>query len=81
MRQLIDMTHIRAPREKAGFSSLSCNDQESDCAYTDGVGESDKSVFRIIDNWPDTVPVTLQEVEVVDRFLGSILDAFLRSLS
>ena len=81
MRQLIDMTHIRAPREKAGLCSLSCNDQESDCAYTDGVGESDKSVFGIVDNWPDTVPVTLQEVEVVDRFLGSVLDAFLRSLS
>ena len=81
MRQLIDMTHIRVPREKAGLSSLSCNDQESDCAYTDGVGESDKSVFGIVDNWSDTVPVTLQEVEVVDRFLGSILDAFLRSLS
>ena len=81
MRQPIDMTHIRAPREKAGLSSFSCNDQDGDCAYTEGVGESNKSVFEIVDNWPDTVPVTLQEVEVVDQFLGSILDAFLRSLS
>ncbi|MBM3575261.1 MAG: hypothetical protein FJX39_06015 [Alphaproteobacteria bacterium] len=75
------MTRIRAPREKAGFSAGQCDDLCAQLTYTGDQDKSEEKAVHIIDNWPDKVPVTPQEVEVVDQFLGPLLDAFFRSLS
>jgi len=75
------MTHIRAAREKAGFTLGPSDDLCAQSAYTPDQGESDQNAFHVVDDWPDKIPVTSQEVEAIYRFLGPLLDAFLRSLS
>lgn len=75
------MTHIRVAREKAGFNLGTSDDLCAQPAYTPGQGESDQNAVHVVDNWPDKVPVTSQEVDVVDQYLGPLLNAFLRSLS
>jgi hypothetical protein len=32
----------------------------------------------VIDDWPEEVPITAAEIDVLDAFLGDLLDAFLR---
>ncbi len=32
----------------------------------------------VVDDWPEEVPITAAEVDVLDAFLGDLLDAFLR---
>ena len=33
----------------------------------------------VVDDWPDEVPITASEVDVVATFLGDLLHAFLKS--
>ena len=75
------MTHIRVPRKKSEFIFDQSNDLCVQSAYTDGQDTGEDKALLVLDDWPDKVPVTPQEVEVIDRFLGSLLDAFLRSAS
>ena len=32
----------------------------------------------VVDDWPQIVPITAAEVETIERYLGQLLDAFLR---
>lgn len=34
----------------------------------------DLSTRRVVDNWPDDIPVTPEEVDVIEQFLGDVLD-------
>lgn len=34
----------------------------------------DLKTWRVIDDWPDVVPVTLEEVAVYERWFGDVLD-------
>lgn len=38
--------------------------------------EADRPV--VTDNWPTTVPVTHREIDVIETYLGAMLDALLR---
>lgn len=40
--------------------------------------EADRPVTS--DNWPATVPVTHREIDVIETYLGTMLDALLREL-
>ena len=75
------MTHIRVACEKSEVIFDQSSDLCAQPAYTDGQDAGKDKALLVLDDWPDKVPVTLQEVEVIDRFLGSLLDAFLRSAS
>lgn len=33
-----------------------------------------KDEWRVVDDWPDTIPVTSAEIEVLENFLGRLLD-------
>jgi len=33
--------------------------------------------FTIENNWPDTIPVTDREIEVIETYMGDVLDAIL----
>lgn len=39
----------------------------------------DLSTWRVTDDWPDPVPVTLAEVEVFERWFGDLFDEFFSS--
>ena len=39
----------------------------------------DLSTWRVTDDWPDPVPVTLAEVEVFERRFGDLFDEFFSS--
>ncbi len=81
LRHLIDITRIHALREKAGFTA---GQRDNLCAKLTHTGDQDKSgenTAYIIDYWPDKVPITPQELEVVDQFLDPLLDVFFFSLS
>ena len=34
----------------------------------------DLSNWRVVDDWPDDIPVTAEEVDVIEEFLGDVLD-------
>jgi hypothetical protein len=34
--------------------------------------------IAVVDDWPEDIPVTAAEVDVLEMFLGDMLDAFLR---
>jgi hypothetical protein len=36
-----------------------------------------KYTARVIDDWPDVVPVTLRELDVIEIYLRAVLDEFL----
>jgi hypothetical protein len=36
-----------------------------------------KYAARVIDDWPDVVPVTLQELDVIEIYLRAVVDGFL----
>jgi hypothetical protein len=35
--------------------------------------------IAVTDDWPEDIPITQAEVNIVETFLGDLLDAFLRS--
>lgn len=39
----------------------------------------DLSTWRVTDDWPDPVPVTLAEVEMLERWFGDIFDELFSS--
>jgi hypothetical protein len=39
----------------------------------------DLSTWRVTDDWPDPVPVTLAEVEVFERWFGDLFDELFSS--
>lgn len=39
----------------------------------------DLSTWRVIDDWPDPVPVTLAEVEMFERWFGDLIDELFSS--
>ncbi len=47
--------------------------------YDSGPGEAEGADHLVVDDWPEEVPVTATEVDVLAAFLGDLLDAFLRS--
>ncbi|MFZ3181914.1 MAG: hypothetical protein WA156_17310 [Methylocystis silviterrae] len=38
----------------------------------------DADEIAVTDKWPEEIPVTAVEVDVLETFLGDMLDAFLR---
>ena len=36
--------------------------------------KDDLSDWRVVDDWPEKVPVTPEEVDVIERWFGDILD-------
>lgn len=42
-----------------------------------GRSRSEEGAWRLETDWPEEVPVTTAEVEVVERFLGDLLDELL----
>ncbi|MGD9542073.1 hypothetical protein [Methylocystis sp.] len=34
--------------------------------------------IAVVDDWPEDIPVTAAEIDVLEMFLGDMLDAFLR---
>jgi hypothetical protein len=47
--------------------------------YDSGSKEAAEADRIVVDDWPDEVPITAAEVEVLATILGDLLDAFLRS--
>jgi hypothetical protein len=47
--------------------------------YDSGSKEAAEADRIVVDDWPEEVPITATEVDVLATFLGDLLDAFLRS--
>jgi hypothetical protein len=46
--------------------------------YDSGPVEAEGADRIVVDDWPEDVPITTSEVDVLATFLGDLLDAFLR---
>jgi hypothetical protein len=46
--------------------------------YDSAPREAEEAERIVVDDWPEDVPITSSEVDVLEAFLGDMLDAFLR---
>jgi hypothetical protein len=47
--------------------------------YDSSLKEAEGADHLVVDNWPEEVPITTSEVDVLATFLGDLIDALLRS--
>ena len=70
---------IHSSRAKGGAdlrSPAGCGAARSGaCAAIEG--QRKLSSFSICDNWPAVIPVTKREIEVIETYMGDVLDALL----
>lgn len=69
----------RARRQIASVHDRNGDGIRAPKRYDSGPSESENTDRIVVDDWPEEVPVTASEVDVLATFLGDLLDAFLRS--
>jgi hypothetical protein len=47
--------------------------------YDSGLREAEGADHLVVDDWPEEVPITAPEVDVLETFLDDFIDALLRS--
>lgn len=73
------MAPLRAPRKNFLVRDENRDGVRSPKRY-DFVSTKANQADRIVtDDWPEEVPITTAEVDVLEMFLGELLDAFLQS--
>lgn len=70
------------PRRALRRSASGCDENRDGLgaakAYDSVSSQARAAEGMVIDDWPEEVPITAAEVDVLENFLGGLLDAFLR---
>lgn len=69
----------RARRQIASVHDRNDDGVRAPKRYDSGAKEGADADHLVVDDWPEEIPVTTSEVDVLATFLGDLLDAFLRS--
>lgn len=67
----------RVATAQAHVSSSKVKTSDDVAAAIQALGGSKKGDLDVVDNWPDIVPVTRDEVDVLEIYLGDVLDDIL----
>eukprot|EP01037_Dinobryon_pediforme_P006259 gene6259-6330_t len=51
------------------------------CPKAGGLGETDSGGWRLVDDWPQQVPVTRNEIDILETYLSAQLDKLLRGVN
>lgn len=65
------------PPEEANHCPQPCG-KSRELLAPDGSRGHDSEVWRVTDDWPEIVPITSDEVEVIESFMRQILDDLLK---
>ena len=72
------MTHTRASLPPFPSSDAKPDDFSSFGGYDLRLEKLEEQSMIVVDDWPQTVPINASEIETIERYLGPLLDAFLR---
>jgi len=72
------MTHTRASLPSYPSSEAKPDDFPGLGGYDLRPEKLEERSVIVVDDWPQTVPINASEIETIERYLGPLLDAFLR---
>ena len=72
------MTHTRASLPPFPSSEAKPDDFSGFGGYDLRLEKLEERPVIVVDDWPQTVPINASEIETIERYLGPLLDAFLR---
>jgi len=72
------MVQLRAPRKNFLARDENRDGVPSPKRYDSVSTKANQPDQIVVDDWPEEVPITAAEVDVLDAFLGDLLDAFFR---
>lgn len=67
----------RARRQIASVHDRNGDGLRAPRRYDSGSNEAAEADRIVVDDWPEEVPITASEVDVLGAFLGEMFDAFL----
>lgn len=77
-RHTVRMARIRKIRKEFSDRDQNLDSLAAPKAYDSPSILGSRSNLAVVDDWPDAIPITAAEVDVLDCFLGEMLDAFLQ---
>ena len=72
------MTHARASSPSYSTLQIKPDDFSGPEGYDVASEKLEEKPMIVVDDWPQIVPIMAAEVETIERYLGPLLDAFLR---
>jgi hypothetical protein len=73
-----DMALVQKPHKKRGVTNEKPDGVRAPIAYDSPTRDAIAGDQIVSDDWPADVPITAAEANILDVFLGDLLDAFLR---